>query len=122
VGEIRLEGREAELLLRGAGVELGEDEINELTQRTEGWAAGLYLAALSIQAGSPNPARAEVFAGDDRFVTDYFRVELMSRLPGAEARFLGQTSVLERMCGGLCDSVVGSTGSAGVLEPPAWPG
>ena len=114
--ELRLDEGEAGLLLKGAGLELGEDEVNQLAQRTEGWAAGLYLAALSIQAGSPSPASAEVFAGDDRFVTDYFRVELMSRLPGAEARFLEQTSVLERMCGGLCDSVVGSTGSAGVLE------
>jgi LuxR family maltose regulon positive regulatory protein len=114
--ELRLDGCEAEELLKAAGIELGEDEVNELTERTEGWAAGLYLAALSMQAGSPNPASAEVFSGDDRFVADYFRAELMSRLPGAEALFLEQTSVLERMCGGLCDSVVGSTGSAGVLE------
>ena len=49
-------------------------------------------------------------------MTDYFRAELMSRLPGDEARFLKHTSVLERMCGGLCDSVVESTGSADVLE------
>ncbi len=114
--ELRLDGREAEELLKAAGIELGEDEVDELTERTEGWAAGLYLAALSMQAGSPNPASAEVFSGDDRFVTDYFRAELMSRLPGAEAQFLERTSVLERMCGGLCDSVVESTGSAGVLE------
>jgi LuxR family maltose regulon positive regulatory protein len=114
--ELRLDQREAELLLRAAGIELGEDEVDELTQRTEGWPAGLYLAALSIQAGSPNPASTEVFTGDDRFVTDYFRAELMSRLPDAEADFLKQTSVLERMCGGLCDSVVESTGSAEVLE------
>jgi LuxR family maltose regulon positive regulatory protein len=114
--ELRLDGRDAELLLEAAGIELGEDEVTELTERTEGWAAGLYLAALSIRAGSPNPASAEVFGGDDRFVADYFRVELMSRLPGAEALFLEQTSVLERMCGDLCDSVVESTGSAGVLE------
>jgi LuxR family maltose regulon positive regulatory protein len=114
--ELRLDGHEAELLLKAAGLELGEDGVNELTERTEGWAAGLYLAALSMQAGSPNPASAEVFSGDDRFVADYFRAELMSRLPGAEALFLEQTSVLERMCGGLCDSVVESTGSAGVLE------
>lgn len=114
--ELRLDEREAELLLSAAGIELGEDEVNELTHRTEGWAAGLYLAALSMQAGTPSPASAEVFKGDDRFVTDYFRAELMSRLPADEARFLMQTSVLERMCGGLCDSVLGSTGSAGVLE------
>jgi LuxR family maltose regulon positive regulatory protein len=114
--ELRLDGREAELLLTAAGIELGEDEVNELTERTEGWPAGLYMAALSMQAGSPSPASGGVFTGDDRFVTDYFRDELMSRLPGAEARFLMQTSVLERMCGALCDSVVESTGSAGVLE------
>jgi LuxR family maltose regulon positive regulatory protein len=114
--ELRLDGGEADLLLREAGVSLAEDEVDELTQRTEGWAAGLYLAALSIQAGSPNPASAEVFSGEDRFVSDYFRAELMSRLPADEARFLEQTSVLERMCGGLCDAVVGSTGSADVLE------
>jgi LuxR family maltose regulon positive regulatory protein len=114
--DLRLDGREAELLLSAAGIELGEDEVNELTERTEGWPAGLYLAALSMQAGSPSPAGTGIFSGDDRFVTDYFRAELMSRLPAAETRFLTQTSVLERMCGGLCDSVVESTGSAGVLE------
>ena len=69
-----------------------------------------------MQAGKPNPASSEDFTGDDRFVTDYFRAELMSRLPVAETRFLKQTSVVERMCGDLCDSVVESTGSAGVLE------
>jgi LuxR family maltose regulon positive regulatory protein len=114
--DLRLDEREAGLLLRAAGLELGEDEVNELTGRTEGWAAGLYMAALSMQAGSPSPSGTGSFTGGDRFVTDYFRAELMSRLPDAEARFLKQTSVLERMCGGLCDSVVESTGSAGVLE------
>ena len=114
--ELRLDDGEAELLLRAAGVELGEAEVTELTERTEGWPAGLYLAALSIQAGSPSSASAAAFTGDDRFVADYFRTELISRLPDDEARFLKHTSVLERMCGGLCDSVVESSGSADVLE------
>ena len=114
--ELRLDDGEAELLLRAAGVELGEAEVTELTERTEGWPAGLYLAALSIQAGASSSASAAAFAGDDRFVADYFRTELMSRLPDAEARFLKHTSVLERMCGGLCDSVVEASGSADVLE------
>jgi LuxR family transcriptional regulator, maltose regulon positive regulatory protein len=114
--ELRLDAREAGLLLNAAGIELGEDEVNELTERTEGWPAGLYMAALSMQAGTPSPASSGIFSGDDRFVADYFRVELMSRLPDAETRFLKQTSVLERMCGGLCDSVVESTGSADILE------
>ena len=69
-----------------------------------------------MQAGSPSSASAAAFTGDDRFVADYFRSELISRLPDDEARFLKQTSVLERMCGGLCDSVVDSSGSADVLE------
>ena len=114
--ELRLDDAEAELLLRAAGIELGEAEVTELTERTEGWPAGLYLAALSIQAGSPSSASAAAFTGDDRFVADYFRTELISRLPDGEARFLKHTSVLERMCGGLCDSVVESSGSADVLE------
>jgi len=114
--DLRLDGQEAELLLAAAGIELEESEIDELTDRTEGWPAGLYMAALSMKAGTPSPERAGVFAGDDRFVADYFREELMSRLPTIETDFLTQTSVLERMCGGLCDSVVESTGSAGVLE------
>jgi LuxR family transcriptional regulator, maltose regulon positive regulatory protein len=114
--ELRLDNAEAELLLRAAGIELGEAEVTKLTERTEGWPAGLYLAALSMQAGASSSASSAAFAGDDRFVADYFRTELISRLPDGEARFLKHTSVLERMCGGLCDSVVESSGSADVLE------
>lgn len=114
--ELRLNEEEAGLLLAAAGVDADEELTAELVDRTEGWAAGLYLAALSIQAGSPTSAGHATFRGDDRFVADYFRAELMSRLPEDEARFLTRTSVLGRMCGGLCDSVVESTGSAGVLE------
>ena len=91
-------------------------ELSELTERTEGWAAGLYLAALSLQAGAPSSAGAAGFRGDDRFVSEYFRFELLSRLPAAEARFLKSTSVLDRMCGGLCDAVLQTTQSAHTLE------
>ena len=87
-----------------------------MTERTEGWPAGLYLAALSLQAGAPRSAGAASFNGDDRFVSDYFRLELLSRLPAAEAQFLKYTSVLERMSGGLCDAVLQTTRSAHTLE------
>ena len=87
-----------------------------MTERTEGWPAGLYLAALSLQAGAPSPAGATDFGGDDQFVTEYVRFELLSRLPPAEARFLQHTSVLDRMCGTLCDAVLQSTRSAQTLE------
>ena len=62
-----------------------------------------------MQAGAPSPASAAGFTGDDRFVSEYFRLELLSRLPPAEAQFLKYTSVLERMCGGLCDAVLETT-------------
>jgi LuxR family transcriptional regulator, maltose regulon positive regulatory protein len=114
--ELRLNEREAGLLLDAAGVELDASELSELTERTEGWAAGLYLAALSLQAGAPSPASAVGFAGDDRFVSDYFRAELLERLPPLEAGFLKYTSVLERMSGGLCDSVLQTTRSADTLD------
>jgi LuxR family transcriptional regulator, maltose regulon positive regulatory protein len=113
VGDLRLDEREAKLLLEAAGVELDASELSELTERTEGWPAGLYLAALSIQAGAPSAAG---FSGDDRFVTEYFRSELLSRLPAAEAQFLKYTSVLDRMSGGLCDAVLATTHSADTLE------
>jgi LuxR family transcriptional regulator, maltose regulon positive regulatory protein len=116
VADLRLDQREAGLLLDAAGVQLDTSELSELSERTEGWPAGLYLAALSLQAGAPSPASAVGFAGDDRFVSDYFRAELLDRLPPLEAGFLKYTSVLERMCGGLCDSVLQTTRSADTLD------
>ena len=116
VASLRLDEQEAGLLLQAAGVELEPGALTDLAERTEGWPAGLYLAALSMNAGSPSPASAAGFGGDDQFVAEYFRLELLSRLPPAEARFLQYTSVLDRMCGGLCDAVLQTTRSAHTLE------
>jgi LuxR family transcriptional regulator, maltose regulon positive regulatory protein len=116
VADLRLDEEEAGLLLAAAGVELDAGEVSELTERTEGWPAGLYLAALSMRAGAASTVSIEDFTGGDRFVTDYFRAELLSRLPQPEARFLKHTSVLERMSGSLCDAVLETTGSAHTLE------
>ena len=116
VPDLRLNEHEAELLLVAAGVEVDASELSELTERTEGWPAGLYLAALSMQKGGASSVGAEGFNGDDRFVSDYFRFELLSRLPAAEARFFAHTSILDRMSGGLCDAVLQTTGSAQTLE------
>ena len=112
VADLRLDEQEARLLLEAAGVELDDGELSELTERTEGWPAGLYLAALSMQAGAASSVSAEGFTGGDRFVSEYFHDELLSRLAEAEAKFLRHTSILERMCGPLCDAVLGTTGSA----------
>jgi LuxR family maltose regulon positive regulatory protein len=115
VAHLRLDEQEARLLLGAAGVELEAGELSELTERTEGWPAGLYLAALSMKAGG-GATSAAAFSGDDRFVSEYLRLELLSRLPAAEVEFLTRTSILERMCGGLCDAVLATTGSAEMLE------
>jgi LuxR family transcriptional regulator, maltose regulon positive regulatory protein len=114
--ELALSRREAEILLRSAHVELEDAEINELLERTEGWAEGLKLAALASQdpdAGE-NADRPDVLqvAGDDRYFADYFRSEYLSALSADRLDFLRRTSVLESLSGGLCDAVLQRTGSA----------
>ena len=116
VVDLRMDEQEAEHLLRVAGVEFDAEEVVDLTERTEGWPAGLYLAALSLQAGATSTTGVKGFDGDDRFVSEYFRLELLSRLPEAEAEFLKYTSILDRMCGGVCDAVLQATDSARTLE------
>ena len=116
VADLRLDEQEANFLLDAVGVALEARELAELTERTEGWPAGLYLAALSIQAGAPSRTGIKSFGGDDQFVAEYFRLELLDRLPADEATFLKHTSVLERLCGDLCDSVLETTRSGKTLE------
>jgi LuxR family maltose regulon positive regulatory protein len=112
--DLRLTREEASTLLRNANVELDDSDVTELTDRTEGWAAGLYLAALSIRQGGTQAV--QTFSGDDRFVADYLRLELLSRLTDDDVRFLTRTSVLDQLCGGLCDAVLDRNDSAIVLE------
>ena len=106
---------EASSLLREAGVALGEDEVAELHQRTEGWPAGLYLAALYLREGGPFAGAAVSFGGDDRLVSEYMKAEFLSRVSGRQRAFLTRTAVLERMCGPLCEAVLGVAGSAAIL-------
>ncbi|MGZ4276896.1 MAG: LuxR C-terminal-related transcriptional regulator [Solirubrobacteraceae bacterium] len=107
---------EAAALLELAGVELGAAEVDALARRTEGWPAGLYLAALSLRE-QPDPAAAAArFAGDDRIVADYVADSLLASLSGEQVAFLARTSVLERLSGPLCDAVLGTTGSAAMLK------
>jgi LuxR family transcriptional regulator, maltose regulon positive regulatory protein len=109
--ELALSRREAELLLRDSGVDLDETELLGLLHRTEGWAAGLRLAALARLQGESTGPR-----GDDRYIADYLGSEYLSRLEPRVLRFLRRTSVLERMCAPLCNAVLRSKGSAAELE------
>jgi LuxR family transcriptional regulator, maltose regulon positive regulatory protein len=114
VDDLRLTAQEASTLLHNASVELDDSDVSELTDRTEGWPAGLYLAALSLREGGSQAV--QTFSGDDRFVADYLRLEILSRLTDDDVRFLTRTSVLDRMCGELCDAVLDRSDSAIVLE------
>ena len=114
-GDLSLTREEASLLLRAAEVALGEDEVAELHRRTEGWAAGLYLAALYLREGGTPGSAAGAFGGDDRFVSEYVESEFLARISQQQRVFLTRTAVLERMCGPLCDAVLGMPGSAATL-------
>jgi len=115
-GDLSLSREEASLLLRAAEVALDGDEVAALHERTEGWAAGLYLAALCIrEGGSPGGAAAAAFGGDDRFVREYVESEFLARISGQQRAFLTRTAALQRMCGPLCEAVLELPGSAAAL-------
>jgi LuxR family transcriptional regulator, maltose regulon positive regulatory protein len=113
--DLAMDASEACVLLEAAGVQIDDADQGQLIERTEGWPVGLYLAALAIKAGGPEENAGLRFSGDDRLMVDYLRSELLSRLSEGEVSFLTRTSVLERMCGPLCDSVLGASGSAARL-------
>ena len=107
---------EARALLEGAGAKLSDAVVQEVFERTEGWPAGLYLAALALQASGAERGVGPSFSGDDRLMADYLRSELLAHLSAAEVTFLTRSAVLDRMCGPLCDAVLGAQRSANVLE------
>jgi LuxR family transcriptional regulator, maltose regulon positive regulatory protein len=115
--DLRFSATEAAGLVSSVGqVKIGSDAVNALVDRTEGWAVGLKLAALIIRS-SPDPAgRAAAVRGDDRHIIDFLSSEVLDRLPADRREFLVRTAVLDRLCGSLCDAVLGRTGSAAVLE------
>ena len=115
--DLRFTEAETAALLNGTlGLALGPADIRALQQRTEGWAAGLYLAGLSLR-GRPEPsAFIQAFAGDDRQIVDYLLAEVLDGLPAEIRSFLLRTSVLDRLSGPLCDAVTGDSGSQRILE------
>ncbi len=100
------------------GLALRPDMIDTLEARTEGWIAGLQLAALSLQEAGDPQVFMHAFAGNDRHVMDYLADEVLSRQPEAVRRFLLYTSLLDRLCGPVCDAMLNDTisDSATMLE------
>ena len=89
----------------------GRQAVAALTARTEGWAAGLQLAGLSLRGHADPAGFAVAFGGSHRFVLDYRADEVLDGQPAAVRGFLLETSVLERLTGELCDAVTGRPGS-----------
>src|SRR3712207_5441080 len=98
------------------GLDLSAEDIAALEDRTEGWIAGLQLAALSMRGREDVTGFIRAFAGDNRYVVDYLVEEVLQRQPERVQSFLLQTSILERLSGPLCDAVTGQERSNALLE------
>ncbi|MCB0010202.1 MAG: hypothetical protein KDE04_27240, partial [Anaerolineales bacterium] len=103
--DLRFTPAEAAGFLQQMGVHLDEAEIAALEQRTEGWIAGLQLAALSLQGRTDVGDFVQAFTGSHRFVLDYLIDEVLDHQTDEIRDFLLHTSILERLSGPLCDAV-----------------
>ena len=120
VPELRFTAADAAPFTRAvSGAELSEPDLARLVERTEGWPAGLQLAALALRS---HPAPADFvreFTGDNRFIADFLAEEVLSQQPAGIRQFLTRTAVLDRFTAPLCDAVTGQGDAAqiiGVLE------
>jgi LuxR family maltose regulon positive regulatory protein len=118
--DLRFTADETSLYLnRVHGLGLATSDVEALESRTEGWAAALQLAAVSLRGRDDATAFIASFAGDERYVVDYLVDEVLDQQPAHLRQFLLDTSVLDRLCGSLCDVVTGPANgisSTAVLE------
>lgn len=111
--DLRFTPVEAEAFLNQVmSLDLAADDIVALETRTEGWIAGLQLAALSMRGREDLPAFIRAFAGEHRYIMDYLAEEVLQQQPRDVREFLIRTSILERLHGPLCDAVTGQLGSS----------
>jgi LuxR family maltose regulon positive regulatory protein len=105
--DLRFDEEEAAAyMLAVLGKPLGESLLSKLVDRTEGWIAGLHLAALSLQGSEDIEDRIQKFAGSDRFIADYLVEELLARLDPSLRQYLAATSILDRLSASLCEAVL----------------
>src|SRR5947209_2079491 len=115
--DLRFTASEAAAFLNQVmGLSLSAEDIAALEDRTEGWIAGLQLAALSMQGHQDVPGFIRAFAGDHRYIVDYLVEEVLQRQPEPVNSFLLQTSILDRLNGSLCDAVTGQEEGSERLE------
>jgi len=106
----------AQFLNQAMGLDLSVADIAALERRTEGWIAGLQLAALSIQGKEDATSLIRSFTGSHRYVLDYLVEEVLERQPESVQTFLLQTAILDRLTGSLCDTLTGREDSQQTLE------
>jgi LuxR family maltose regulon positive regulatory protein len=115
--DLRFSPQETAIFLNQVmGLALSSDQVATLETRTEGWIAGLQLAALSMQGQEDAAGFISALAADDRYIADYLVDEVLARRPKGTKDFLLQTSILDRMTGPLCDAVTGQEGGQEVLQ------
>lgn len=104
--DLRFSLAEASTFLNAVNnLDMSAEDVHILEQRTEGWIVGLQLAALSLRQQADRHAFVTAFAGDDRYIVDYLLEEVLQQQPALIQTFLLQTSILDRMCGPLCEAV-----------------
>jgi LuxR family maltose regulon positive regulatory protein len=115
--ELRFTREEADSFLRGGmRLPIAEEEVGLLAARTEGWIAGLQLAALSLRTQTNPAAAVQNFTGGQRFILDYVQEEILRRLPLAVQNFLLHIAILDRMNAALCQALTGEPASQEILE------
>jgi LuxR family maltose regulon positive regulatory protein len=116
IDDLRLDEHEvAELVRRAAGFGLAADDARALEERTEGWAAGVYLVALALRDAARPAELVRQFAGSNGHVADYLGEEVLAALPEHLRTFLLRTSLLDRLSAPLCDALLGRDDSHAVL-------
>ena len=119
VADLRFTPSEAREFLNSMGLELADGDVDAVQDRTEGWIAGLQLAALSLRGIKDRDKITDfiqAFTGSNRFVVDYLADEVLARQDPAVRDFLLRTAVLDRLNGPLCDAVTGGTDGSQMLE------
>ncbi len=106
----------ADFLNQVMGLNLAAADVAALENRTEGWIAGLQLAAISMQGRSDTGSFIQAFTGSHRFVLDYLMEEVLQRQPERVRGFLLQTAILDRLSGDLCNAVTGQQDGKAMLE------
>jgi LuxR family maltose regulon positive regulatory protein len=115
--DLRFGAAEAGTFLQSVmGLDLPPEAVTALEHRTEGWIAGLQLAALSLRGGTDISSFLAAFTGSHRYVLDYLSDEVLARQPTPVQQFLLHTCILERLSGPLCDAVREQEGSQAMLE------